>query len=107
MYLVLCNCPPAEAHRIARTLVEERLAACVNIISGVTSVYTWKNELCEDTEHTLLIKTSADRFSDLEARLIEVHPYETPEIIGWSPDAVHKPYLAWLHDVTRAPERPA
>ena len=98
MHLVLCNCAPADAPGIARSLVEERLAACVNILPGVTSVYVWEGAVQEETEATLLIKVSAARRDALTARLAELHPYDVPEILVLDPDvaASSQAYVAWV-----------
>lgn len=95
--VVLCNCSPSESESLARTLVEERLAACVNIIAGVTSVYRWEGEVCQDIEHTLIIKTSPQGFEALEARLVELHSYDVPEIIALDSADVLDSYEAWAH----------
>lgn len=95
--IVFCSCPDAQiAGRIARVLVEERLAACVNAIGGVVSTYRWKDAIEIEDETLLLIKTTADRLDALETRLIELHPYEVPEFLAVEPAAVAAPYLAWL-----------
>lgn len=101
MHLVLCNCPPAEALLLARVLVEERLAACVNVLPGVTSVYQWKGELCEDSEHTLLIKVSSEKRDALTARLAVLHSYDVPEILVLDPNiaASFDGYVAWVRSV--------
>jgi periplasmic divalent cation tolerance protein len=98
MRVVLCTCPPESAAEIARTVVGERLAACVNILPTVRSVYRWKGELCDDSESLLIIKTTADRLDELTRRLLACHPYDVPEVIALpihegegNPD-----YLAWL-----------
>src|SRR5690554_5418508 len=96
--VVLCNCPPDDSQRLARQLVEERLAACVNIIPGVTSFYLWEGELCEDQEHTLLIKTTAERYPELSARLAELHPYTVPEDIALDSARVAAAYQSWVHE---------
>lgn len=96
MLVVLCNTPPDHASVIARTLVEEGRAACVNILPGVTSFYVWEGSLCEDAECTLLIKVTRAGFAALEARLVELHPYTVPEIIGLPPETVHGPYAEWV-----------
>ncbi len=80
--LVLCNCPPERAAEIAEKVVEERLAACVNILPGVESVYRWKGEICRDRESTLLMKTRASLVEALTRRIVELHPYEVPEVIS-------------------------
>lgn len=81
MRVVLCNCPPSEAESLARALVQERLAACVNILPGVRSLYVWEGELCDDTEHTLLIKTSLQHVPALADRIRALHSYDTVEIV--------------------------
>lgn len=99
--LVLCTCPAAEsAARIARTLVDERLAACVNRLPGVASVYRWQGEVHEDSEVLLLIKTRRELFEPLRARLVALHPYDVPEVIALEVAAGHAPYLEWLHAET-------
>jgi len=99
--LLLSTCPDADsAARIARALVEERLAACVNRVPGLTSVYRWRGEVQEDGEVLLLIKTTRDRLEALRARLIELHPYEVPELIAVNIVAGHTPYLDWLREQT-------
>jgi len=79
--LVLSTAPPDKARDLARSLVRERLAACVNVAAGVNSFYCWKGDLCEDGESLLLIKTTAEAVGRLTARLLELHPYEVPEIV--------------------------
>ncbi len=99
--LVLSTCPDADsAATIARALVEERLAACVTRIPGVTSVYRWRDGLHEDSEILLLIKTRRECFEALRARLVELHPYEVPEVIALGIAEGHAPYLKWLRDQT-------
>jgi periplasmic divalent cation tolerance protein len=100
--VVFCTCPNAEiAERIARTLVEERLAACVNAMGGLVSTYRWKDAIEVDDEVLLLIKTTSDRLDALQGRLIELHPYEVPELLAIEPVAGLAPYLAWLERETR------
>jgi len=101
--LILCTCPNADsAGRIARVLVEERLAACVNRVPGLTSVYRWQGEIHEDNEVLLLIKTRRELFELLRARIIELHPYDVPEVIALEITAGHAPYLEWLRTETKA-----
>jgi periplasmic divalent cation tolerance protein len=90
-----------DAERIATALVERGLAACVNIVPGVTSVYRWKGVVERDLELLLVIKTRADRFEALREALVSLHPYEVPELIAMPVDAGHPPYLAWLDEATR------
>ena len=95
--LVLCTCPgEAVALELARILVREHLAACVNRISGVTSVYQWQGRICEDGEQLLVIKTTPACYPALEKRLKTLHPYEIPEIIAIPVVAGSSEYLAWL-----------
>jgi periplasmic divalent cation tolerance protein len=95
--LCLSTCPDAEtAARIARALVEERLAACVNRLPGVTSTYRWQGEIHEDAEVLLVIKTTPERFDALRDRLAELHPYEVPELVALEIADGLLAYLAWL-----------
>ena len=100
--VVLCACPDESvADRIARELVGERLAACVNRLPGVRSVYRWKGALQDEPEVLLAIKTTRSRYEELEMRLKALHPYEVPEIIALPVLAGAAPYLAWLAEETR------
>jgi periplasmic divalent cation tolerance protein len=85
-----------DARRLARLLVEERLAACVNVIDGVRSIYRWQGAVQEDAEALLVIKTSALRYRGLAERLLAEHPYDTPELIRLDLDGGDARYLAWL-----------
>lgn len=100
--LVLCNCPDTiVAEQLAQYLVEEKLAACVNIIPNVQSFYLWENKLVKDQEVTLLIKTTAFCFDELEKAIKKLHTYQTPEIIVLPIINGHQPYLNWLKENTR------
>lgn len=95
--LCLSTCPDDEtAARIARTLVEEKLAACVNRIPGIASTYRWQGEIRQDTEVLLVIKTTRERFAALRDRLVELHPYEVPELIAMDIADGHPAYLDWI-----------
>ena len=85
-----------EADRIARTLVERHLAACVNVVPGVVSHYRWKGELHRDEERLLVIKTRSERMDALRAALAELHPYELPELVALEITDGLGPYLEWL-----------
>ncbi len=99
--LTLCTCPDADcAARIAHALVEERLAACVNRLPGLTSTYRWQGRLQEEQEHQLLIKTTADRFDAVAARIRQMHPFDVPEIIALPITAGLPAYLQWVVDNT-------
>ena len=101
-HVVFCTFPNADkAAEVARILVEERLAACVNLTPPVRSIYSWKDAVQDDTETLAIIKTSADRFEALAKRIVELHPYEVPEVIALPVLGGHAPYLAWLHENTR------
>ena len=88
------------ARSIGRTLVEERLAACVNVVGGVLSIYSWKGALHEDDEVLCLIKTSPDRFDRLRARVVELHPYDLPEVMAFAVDDGSRAYLDWVRAST-------
>ena len=99
--LAFCTCPDeATAVRIAETLVIERLAACVNRLPALTSVYLWRGKLESDTETLLLIKTTSARFDALCERLSELHPYELPEIIATQVTKGLPQYLQWVSTCT-------
>jgi periplasmic divalent cation tolerance protein len=95
--IVLCTVPDeTTAQRIASALVAEHLAACVNIVPGITSVYRWKGAIETDMELLLIIKTTAAVYSRLQDRIRALHPYELPEIIAVSLDQGLPDYLAWI-----------
>jgi periplasmic divalent cation tolerance protein len=94
----------AEGERLADALVGEQLAACVNIVGPIRSIYRWQGEICRDDEHLLLIKTTRPRYAALEARVQALHPYEVPEIIAVPIEAGSAAYLAWIQAMTG--ERP-
>ena len=92
---------PEEAERLARALVVERLAACASLIPGVQSVYRWKGQVESATETMLVIKTGPDQLAALEARLHELHSYETPEFLVLRVESGSHPYLDWLQGSLR------
>ena len=95
--LVLTNCPDADtAERLARRLVEQRLAACVNLLSPCRSLYEWDGKVCDEQEFPLLIKTTTERYAALEAEIRELHPYEVPEIVAVDLADGSAPYLQWV-----------
>ncbi len=95
--VILCTAPSAEvAATLARGLVEARLAACVNVISGLRSVYAWKGAVHDEPEVQLVIKSRRARFDALSAWIVEHHPYEVPEILALPVDRGAQPYLDWL-----------
>jgi periplasmic divalent cation tolerance protein len=94
---------PEEAACLARTLVEEHLAACATLIPSAQSIYRWQGEVESATETLLLIKTGPDQLAALEARLHELHSYQTPEFLVLVVDAASQPYLDWLQESLRQP----
>jgi len=90
-----------DAERIARSLVEKGVAACVNVVPGVVSFYRWKGRLERDAEVLLVIKTLGERFEALKAALLAEHPYEVPELVALPITAGHERYLEWLEDSVR------
>lgn len=95
--LVLITAPDEEQGlRIARALLEERLAACVNVVRGVRSLYWWKGELCEEEEVILWIKSREALFENLERRVRQLHPYEVPEVIALPVVRGLEEYLKWV-----------
>lgn len=89
---------------LARTLVEERLAACVNIVPQVRSIYRWQGTIEDEPELLCLIKTTPARFADVERRVTELHPYEVPEIIALPVIAGNDPYLRWVGEQVQPSE---
>lgn len=87
---------PETAAEVARRLVEERLAACANLVPAVRSIYRWRGAVQDDTETLAIIKTTRGRAEALRARLVELHPYEVPEVLALPAVAGHAPYLAWV-----------
>jgi len=97
--VVLSTAPDASvAERIGRTLVEERLAACANVLPGVTSVFRWKGAVETEAEVLMVIKTTADTVERTRRRLVELHPYEVPEVLALGVVDGHLPYLDWVRD---------
>ena len=95
--VVLCSCADTDtATRLAEQLVQSHLAACVNILPGITSVYHWQGQLQKEAEVLLMIKTLSPRFDALKKALIELHPYEVPEIIALPVTNASEPYLQWM-----------
>jgi periplasmic divalent cation tolerance protein len=100
--LVLTNVPDApSAQMLAHHLVEKRLAACVNRLPAVQSVYRWQGQIEEATEVTLLIKTTHARYAELEAAIKSLHPYQTPEIIAINIVDGLSEYIGWIEQETK------
>ncbi len=93
----------AEARRIARALVEERLAACVNIMGPIGSLYRWKGAIAESREVAFWAKTTRARFAALRARVCALHSYDVPCVVALPIAAGHRPFLAWIAGSVRTP----
>ena len=94
--LVLVTCPPGIVDSIALNLLESELASCINIIPLVKSLYRWQGKVQQDNESLMLIKCSADSYRQLEKRILDIHPYELPEIIIVSVSGGLPDYLDWV-----------
>ncbi|MBI4710528.1 MAG: divalent-cation tolerance protein CutA [Nitrospirae bacterium] len=92
------------AVKIARTLVEARLAACVNIVKSIRSIYTWEDKIEDDTEALMIAKTQKDLFDSLAKKVKELHPYTVPEIIALPIVEGSEEYLKWLNSITGEPK---
>ena len=98
--VVYVTCPADNAVELAKALVEAGVVACANIVPSVRSIYRWQGKLCDEEEALLIVKTRAARFEALRQRVVELHPYEVPEVIALPIVAGHGPYLAWLRAST-------
>ena len=104
--LVLVTAPTADkAAELARILVEEQLAACGNIVPGLRSIYRWEGKVHDEAEALLLLKTQGALFDALRQRILELHPYQVPEVLRLGIEAGHQPYLDWIRDNVRSSAR--
>lgn len=104
--LALTNAPDAAtAQALAQALIDERLAACVNLLAPCTSIYRWQGAVEQATEIPMLIKTTRRRWNALEARLLELHPYDVPELVALTPSAISAAYSGWVIRETRSVRR--
>lgn len=100
--LVLVTCPDkSSAEGLAGVVVNEKLAACGNVLSGLDSFFFWEGEVENESEFLLLLKTRAGRFEELKDRVTELHSYDVPEIIALPIARGNKPYLDWIHETTQ------
>jgi periplasmic divalent cation tolerance protein len=100
--VVLVTAPNAEmATNLARTLVGEKLVACVNILPGLRSIYAWEGNVCDEEEFLCLMKTRRTLFGAVHDRVLDMHPYKVPEVIALPIQGGSAPYLTWLRDETR------
>ncbi len=102
MRIVYCTVPPEKAEEIARTVVEERLAACAGICGGLKSLYWWKGKLDKADESLLIMKTRRGLVGKLMERIRRLHPYEVPEIVSVRAEEAYEPYERWLRAETKA-----
>ena len=101
LVVVLTTMPDdARTDEVARALVDERLAACVNVLPAMTSTYRWKGAVERETERQVVIKTTRERLSALEARVRELHPYELPEFLVLTVESASAGYAAWVSEET-------
>lgn len=91
----------SHARQLAHTLVDERLAACVNILPAMTSIYRWQGSVSEDREHQVIMKTTRDRLDALRARVHELHSYELPEFLVIATDDASAAYRGWVEESVR------
>jgi periplasmic divalent cation tolerance protein len=95
--VVLVTAPTAEkAAELARAVVEEKLAACGNVLPGVRSIYRWKGTVQEEGEALLVLKTQRKRFPELRDRILALHPYDVPEVLALPVEAGAEAYLDWI-----------
>jgi periplasmic divalent cation tolerance protein len=100
--VVLITAPSEEVGReVARALLERDLAACVNVVPAIASLYTWEGELCSDEEVLLVIKSTGAAFNELAAAVRDVHPYDVPEIIALPVTAGSQDYLEWINKMVK------
>ncbi len=96
--LILCTINNIDkAKEISKTLLEEKLVACVNIIPNLTSLYRWDGKICEDSEYLMILKSRSDLFAEVKDKITELHPYEVPEIISVDIKDGNNAYLDWLN----------
>jgi len=101
-YIVVLSTAPSveDARRIAHEVVIDRLAACVNLVTGIVSVYEWENEVHEEPEVLLIMKTRKSLARRLTDKIIEVHPYDCPEVVALPVTDGSKAYFDWIESVT-------
>lgn len=101
--IVLCTFPSeTKARQIGAALVEKQVAACVNIVPGVTSIYRWEGKVHEDAEVLAVIKTKREAYDRLEAAILDLHPYDVPEVIAVPVEKGSEKYLEWVIGQVRA-----
>lgn len=100
--IVLCTINDFnQAKEISKIIIEEKLAACVNIIPKISSIYFWNDEIVEDDEYLMIIKTRRNLFKELKLKITQLHPYDVPEIISLNIEDGSKLYLDWIKNSTK------
>lgn len=100
--VVLCTCPDMQAaETLASGLVENKIAACVNVLPQIRSIYRWQDEMNSDSEVLMIIKTSQHSYAKLERWLMEYHPYDVPEVLALTVEAGARAYLDWIDQATQ------
>ena len=106
VYVILVTAPTdTEAATMARTLVEERLVACVNLLPALRSIYRWEGAVEEEGETLMILKSARERLGEVRDRVIELHPYDEPEFLALEVAEGSESYLNWVLAGTRRPER--
>ncbi|MFP4496981.1 MAG: divalent-cation tolerance protein CutA [Vulcanimicrobiota bacterium] len=106
MYITIFVTVPDEktGETIARNILKERLAACANMVKQIRSFYWWEDEIQDDQEYLLIIKTKLGLFNNLKETIVQLHPYDVPEIVAMPIIKGHEPYLKWLSNETKFTE---
>jgi periplasmic divalent cation tolerance protein len=95
--VVLTTAPSTDvAEGLGATIVAERLAACATVVPGITSIYRWEGEVRHEGEVLVILKTTESCVERLRARLVDLHPYDVPEVVAMKVEAGHEPYLSWV-----------
>lgn len=102
VHVVLCTCPGEAVETLVTRIVESRLVACVNVISGVRSVYRWEGKVESDTESLLIMKTQRARMEQLIEAIEDAHPYEVPEVVALPVESGSHAYLDWVFRETES-----
>ncbi len=103
MRIVFVTCPPKKGYDLLKTLLEERLVAGGNIISGVHSLFHWKETICDEKEEIILMETANAKVEAMMSRLKALHPYEVPKILTFEPNEALADYLDWIKTETNCP----
>ncbi|MBA3547374.1 MAG: divalent-cation tolerance protein CutA [Nannocystis sp.] len=101
--LLIMTCPQDQVDRLLDALLAERLIACGNVVAGVAARYWWQGALCSDSEALVVMETAASRADAAMRRIVALHPYEVPKILGFTPALGNPDYVAWVQAETRPP----